>query len=50
MRSKRVVIVFSLVDESVEVKNTEIEKDIVDELSEGIVPWCRQLEKVIVEG
>jgi len=50
MRSKRVVIVFSLVDESVEVKNTEIEKDIMDELSEGIVPWCRQLEEVIVEG
>jgi hypothetical protein len=50
MRNKKVVIVFSLVNESAEAKNAEIEKDIMDELSEGIIPWCKQLEKVIVEG
>ena len=49
MRNKRAVIVFSLVNESTEVKNEEIEKDIMDELSEGIIPWCKQVEKVVVE-
>jgi hypothetical protein len=50
MRNKRAVIVFSLVNESTEVKNEEIEKDIMDELSERIIPWCKQVEEVVVEG
>jgi len=50
MKNKRAVIVFSLVDESTEVKNEEIEKDILDELSEGIIPWCKRVEKVVFEG
>ena len=50
MKRKKAVIVFSLVNESTEVKNEEIEKDIMDALSEGIVPWCKQVEKVAVEG
>jgi len=50
MKKKKAVIVFSLVNESTEVKNEEIVKDIMDELLEGIVPWCKRVEKVVVEG
>ena len=50
MKNKRVVIVFALVNESTEVKNEEIEKDVLDELSEGIIPWCKRIEKVVFEG
>lgn len=46
MKNKRAVIVFSLVNESTEVKNEEIEKDILDELSEGIIPWCKRVDKL----
>jgi hypothetical protein len=50
MKKKKVVIVFSLVNESTEVKNEEIEEDIMDELSEAIVPWCKRVEEIVVEG
>ena len=47
--NKKAIIEISLVSESREVKNEQIEKDITDELSEGIIPWCKQIEKVVVE-
>ena len=49
VRNKRAIIEISLVSESREMKNEQIEKDITDELSEGIIPWCKQIEKVVVE-
>jgi len=49
VRNKKAIIEISLVSESREVKNEQIEKDITDELSEGIIPWCKQIEKVVVE-
>jgi len=49
IRNKKAIIEISLVSESKEVKNEQIERDIADELSEGIIPWCKQIEKVVVE-
>lgn len=48
--AKKAIIVVTLVDESAEVTNEEIEKDILDELSESIltIPWCKRVEKVTV--
>lgn len=50
MRSKRAVIVFSLVEESAEVTNEEIEKEILQELSKhpSTIPWLKSVEKVTV--
>lgn len=47
---KKAVIVISLVEESVEVANEEIEKDIFEQLSKGFpkIPWCKKIEKVTV--
>jgi len=47
--NKKAIIEISLVNESVEVRNEQIRKDIIDELSEGAIPWCKQIERVIVE-
>jgi len=47
--NKKVIIEISLVNESIEVRNEQIRKDIIDELSEGIIPWCKQIKRVIVE-
>lgn len=48
--NKKAVIVISLLKESAEVANDEIEKEIYDELSKGFpkIPWCKRVEKVIV--
>ena len=48
-RNKKVIIEISLVNESIEVRNEQIRKDIIDELSESTIPWCKQIERVIVE-
>jgi len=48
--AKKVIIEISLVEESVEKANAEIEKEILDELYGGIlvIPWCKKVEKVTV--
>lgn len=47
---KKAVIVISLVEESAEVANEKIEKDILNELSEEPtrIPWLKEVEKVTV--
>jgi len=47
---KKVVIEISLVKESAENTNEEIEKEIFDELSEGLpkIPWMKQVERIEV--
>ena len=47
---KKAVIVISLVEESAEKASGEIEKDILDELSEHPpkIPWLKKVEKVTV--
>lgn len=47
--SKKAVIVISLVEESFEKSNEEIEKEIFEELSKSLpIPWCKKVEKVTV--
>lgn len=49
---KKAVIILTLVDESREKSNDELEKEIFDELSRapGKIPWMKQVKKVeIVE-
>lgn len=45
--TKKAVIVISLVEESVEKVNEEIEKDILEELSKDLssIPWFKNAEK-----
>jgi len=47
---KKALIVVSLVDESAEVANEEIEKEILNELSKEPtrIPWLKEVEKVTV--
>jgi len=51
--AKKAVIVVTLVDESEEKTDDELEKEIFDELSKAplVIPWMKQLEKVeIIES
>jgi len=47
---KKAVISISLVEESVQVANKDIEKEILNELSNEIptIPWFKEIEKVKV--
>jgi len=47
---KKAVIVISLVEESAEKANEEIEKEIIEELSRepSAIPWLKKIEKVTV--
>ena len=48
--SKKAIIVISLVEESAEKANEEIEKEIMEELSKHppAIPWLKKVEKVTV--
>jgi hypothetical protein len=48
--AKKATIIISLVDESDEKTNAEIQEEISQELSKGWtkVPWCKKVEKVTV--
>jgi len=50
MKTKKVMIVISLVDEAQEETNKAIEKEIFQELSKDMpkIPWCKKVEKVEV--
>lgn len=50
--SKRAFIVISLVDESMERSNKEIENEIFDELANNPakIPWFKDVEEVNVTG
>jgi len=50
MMGKKAIIVISLVEESAEKLNEEIEKEILEELSKGLpeIPWLKRVEKVTV--
>lgn len=50
MKTKKVMIVISLVDEAQEEINEAIEKEIFQELSKDLhkIPWCKKVEKVEV--
>jgi hypothetical protein len=50
MKTKKAIIVISLVDEAQEENNEAIEKEIFQELSKEPpkIPWCKKVEKVEV--
>ncbi len=48
MRRKIAIMVISLVEESVEKPNKEIEEEILKELKELRIPWMENVEKVTV--
>mgnify|MGYP001030016641 FL=1 len=50
MKTKKVIIVINLVEESIEKANEEIEKEIFQELSTDlpVIPWLERVEKVTV--
>jgi len=50
MKSKKVIIVIQLVEESAEKANEEIEKEILQELTTDlpVIPWLESVEKVTV--
>jgi len=47
---KKVIIVISLVEESGEMSDEEIKRDLVEELSEILprIPWMKEVESVTV--
>ncbi len=47
---KKAVLLVRLVEESIERANEEIEREILEGLSEGLptIPWVEEVEKVIV--
>jgi len=49
---KKAVIIISLVEESAEKANEEIEKEIFEELSKSLpkIPWFKRVQKVTVTG
>jgi len=48
--TKKATIIISLVEESKEIPNEQIEKEIREELSKGLpkIPWCKKVERVTV--
>ena len=50
MKTKKVIIIISLVDEAQEETNETIEKEIFQELLRDLpkIPWCKKVEKVEV--
>ena len=48
MKTKKVMIIISLVDEAQEETNKVIENEIFQELSKDLpkIPWCKKVEKV----
>jgi hypothetical protein len=50
--AKKAVIVIQLIEESEEVSNEQIEKEISEELSKGLpkIPWFKEVDEVTVTG
>ena len=50
MKTKKAIIVVRLVKESLEKENSEIEKEITQQLTEDLpaIPWFESIEKVTV--
>ena len=48
MKTRKALIEISLVEESKERTNEEIEREILRELSTSSIPWCKKIENVKV--
>ena len=49
--TKKVVIIITLIDESKEKRNEELEREIFEELMRNptVIPWMKEVEKVEVK-
>ena len=50
MKAKKAVIVVRLVEESLEEENSEIKKEIIQELTDDlpVIPWFESIEKITI--
>jgi hypothetical protein len=48
MKNRKIMVIFSLVEESQEKTNKELEEEISKELSRVLLPWCKTIEIVKV--
>jgi hypothetical protein len=50
MEGKKVIIVVRLIKEAAEKSNAKLEKEIMDELVEGLpkIPWQGEVQRIIV--
>jgi hypothetical protein len=48
MKNRKIMVIFSLVEESQEKSSEELEEEISKELSNILLPWCETIERVKV--
>ena len=48
MKNRKIMVTFSLVEESREKTSRELEEEISKELSSILLPWCKTIERVEV--
>ena len=48
MKNRKIMVTFSLVDESQEKTNEELKEEISKEVSSILLPWCKAIERVEV--
>jgi hypothetical protein len=48
MKNRKMVVTFSLVEESQEKTSKELEEEISKELPTILLPWCKAIERVKV--
>jgi RNase P/RNase MRP subunit POP5 len=48
MKNRKIMVTFSLVEESEEKTSEELEEEISKELSSTLLPWCKAIETVKV--
>ena len=48
MKNRKIVVTFSLVEESKEKTSKELEEEISKELPTILFPWCKAIERVKV--
>ena len=46
LKQRKVMIILSLIEESQEKTNKELQKEIMEELSEVCFPWCKGIEEI----
>jgi RNase P/RNase MRP subunit POP5 len=48
MKNRKIMVIFSLVEESQEKTRKDLEEEVSKELSSILLPWCKAIERVKV--
>jgi hypothetical protein len=48
MKNRKIMVIFSLVEESQEKTSKDLEEEVSKELSRILLPWCKAIERVKV--